>query len=156
MFGVLKGRFRIFKTPCMFHKKEDIDNVFFTCVGLHNMLHAWNGRNEWECGVKWGGNDGAFDETGEHWGLPKRKQNDGSFVIVAPDDDFSRCGRLSFGANQEPQIIPHDFADMPEMDLNYLVDMQTETDQKFPLLQQKLVKNYALRKFQNTIAWLRS
>ena len=48
------------------------------------MLHAWDGRNEWECGVKWGGNDGAFDETGEHWGLPKRKQNDGSFVTVAP------------------------------------------------------------------------
>ena len=28
MFGVLKGLFRIFKTPCMFHKKEDIDNFF--------------------------------------------------------------------------------------------------------------------------------
>ena len=55
MFGVLKGRFRIFKTPCMFHKKDDIDNLFFTCVGLHNMLHAWDRRNEWECGVKWGG-----------------------------------------------------------------------------------------------------
>ena len=53
-------------------------------------------------------------------------------------------------------ISHHDFADMPEMDLNYLVDMQAETDQKFPLLQQKLVKNYALRKIQNTIAWLRS
>ena len=81
MFSVLKDRFRIIKTPCTFHtwcldtisSKEDIDNIFFTCVGLHNMLHAWNGRNEWECGVKWGGNDGAFDEAGEHWGLPKRK-----------------------------------------------------------------------------------
>ena len=32
MFGVLKDRCRIFKTPYMFHKKDDIDKLLFTCV----------------------------------------------------------------------------------------------------------------------------
>ena len=46
------------------------------------MLHAWDGRSGLECGVKWGGNDGAFDEAGEPWGLSKRKRADGSFMRV--------------------------------------------------------------------------
>lgn len=155
MFGVLKGRFRILKTPCLFHSKEHIDNMFLTCVGLHNMLHAWDRRDEWECGVKWGEKDGEFDDAGMQWGMPKRKQADGSFVTVQEGDDFSRCGRLSFGDNQVPVILQGN-ADMGEMDFNRLIEMQTETDQKFRALQQKLVKNYALRLKQGTTAWLRS
>ena len=50
-FGVLKGRFRFLKLPIQFHDKEVIDDMFLTCVGLHNMLHLWDGRGEWEMGV---------------------------------------------------------------------------------------------------------
>mmetsp|Transcript_25676 Transcript_25676/g.24534 ORF Transcript_25676/g.24534 Transcript_25676/m.24534 type:complete len:218 (+) Transcript_25676:1104-1757(+) len=154
MFGVLKGRFRILKTPILFHKKDDVDNMFFTCLGLHNMLHAWDGRNEWECGVKWGGKDGAFDDAGEHWGLPQRKQADGSYVTVKEGDDYSRCGRIAFGDNQEP-CMQNNF-DMEGMDLTKLVELQTETDQKFHALQCKLVRNHLLRTNEATTAWMRS
>ncbi|CAN0019648.1 unnamed protein product [Pylaiella littoralis] len=38
-FGILKGRFRILKLRLAYHCREDIDNIFFTCCILHNMLH---------------------------------------------------------------------------------------------------------------------
>ncbi|CAN0270408.1 unnamed protein product, partial [Pylaiella littoralis] len=37
-FGILKGRFRILKLRLAYHCREDIDNIFFTCFVLHNML----------------------------------------------------------------------------------------------------------------------
>ena len=41
-FGRFKSRFRMFKTPLTFHDKGDIDNAFFTCVALQNILLEWN------------------------------------------------------------------------------------------------------------------
>ena len=37
-FGILKNRFRILKTPMLFHDKATIDDIFWTCCVLHNML----------------------------------------------------------------------------------------------------------------------
>ncbi|CAN0416889.1 unnamed protein product, partial [Ascophyllum nodosum] len=37
-FGILRGRFRILKLPILFRSRERIDNAFFTCCILHNML----------------------------------------------------------------------------------------------------------------------
>ncbi|CAN0043663.1 unnamed protein product, partial [Pylaiella littoralis] len=45
-FGILKGRFRILKLGILFQNLEDIDNMFFTCCVLHNMLHAFDGLDE--------------------------------------------------------------------------------------------------------------
>lgn len=60
-FGIVKGRFRILKLPVMYRKQERIDNMFFTCVILHNMLHIYDGLGELEKGVKWNGVDGLHD-----------------------------------------------------------------------------------------------
>ncbi len=57
-FGILKGRCRILKLPMRLKTKEQIDDVVKTCVGLHNMLHDWDDRGKWECGVEWGEQDG--------------------------------------------------------------------------------------------------
>jgi hypothetical protein len=46
-FGRLKSRFRILKLPIQLHKKTQIDNVFFTCVTLQNMLHKWDALGKW-------------------------------------------------------------------------------------------------------------
>lgn len=42
-FGRLKGRFRILKTPMQFRdaSRRKIDNVFFTCCILHNLMMEW-------------------------------------------------------------------------------------------------------------------
>ncbi|CAM9508247.1 unnamed protein product [Pylaiella littoralis] len=53
-FGILKGRFRILKLGILFQCLEDIDNMFFTCCTLHNMLHAYDGLDELEPAVEWG------------------------------------------------------------------------------------------------------
>ncbi|CAM9274653.1 unnamed protein product, partial [Pylaiella littoralis] len=37
-FGILKGRFRTLKLRLAYHCREDIDDIFFTCCILHNML----------------------------------------------------------------------------------------------------------------------
>ena len=65
-FGRLKSRFRMLKTPVSFHSKTDIDNAFFTCVGLQNMLHGWDKEignlTMWDVEADWGDFD---DETPE-------------------------------------------------------------------------------------------
>lgn len=60
-FGILKGRFRILKLGILFQDKVDIDNMIFTCCTLHNMLHAFDGLNELESTVNWGGKAGLHD-----------------------------------------------------------------------------------------------
>ena len=42
-FGFLNGCFRILKLLIMFRKKEDIDNMFFTCCILHNIIRSYDG-----------------------------------------------------------------------------------------------------------------
>ena len=47
-FGILKARFRILKLPFEVHTKRQIDKIMFACVTLHNMLHSFDCRDEWE------------------------------------------------------------------------------------------------------------
>lgn len=60
-FGRLKGRFRILKLGFLFRDKGDIDNVWFTCCILHNILHDFDGLGDLEEGVHWDGVDGLHD-----------------------------------------------------------------------------------------------
>ena len=82
-FGILKGRFRILKLPIIFRKKSDIDNVFFTCCTIHNILHSFDGLDELEPDAQWAGGDGLHDA----W-------------IANPTTDFSSVGRGEGGGRQ--------------------------------------------------------
>ncbi|CAN0185409.1 unnamed protein product [Pylaiella littoralis] len=64
-FGILKGRFRILKLGILFQSLEDINNMFFTCCTLHNMLHAFDGLDEFEPTVEWGGEGGSTRSLGQ-------------------------------------------------------------------------------------------
>lgn len=159
IFGVIKGRFRICKLPVLFHYKEQIDNMVHTCVGLHNMLHAWDERDIWVVGVRWGEKDGQFDDGGGgmYWGKPKIRRANGKLEHVIEGEDFSRCGRMSFGDQQVPLTVN----DMPlinidDIDIDKLVERHTERDSKFFVLQNKLVKNFNVQKNAGRIQWLRS
>ena len=62
-FGILKGRFRILKSPIRFHKKSEIDNVVFTCAVLHNMLLEYDyGHVDFGDNSPYLGEEGQFDE----------------------------------------------------------------------------------------------
>ena len=45
-FGILKGRFRIFKLPLMMNDFQEIDDMFVTCCILHNMCLDSDGRDQ--------------------------------------------------------------------------------------------------------------
>lgn len=52
-FGIVKSRFRIVKGVLQYHKKGDIDNIFFTCCILHNMLHTYDNMGEMDVAPGW-------------------------------------------------------------------------------------------------------
>ena len=63
VFGILKGRFRCLKLPIYHHDNAVIDNMFFTCCILHNMLLTEDGYDRrWENGVNWAGQVGNHEE----------------------------------------------------------------------------------------------
>ena len=87
------GRWRILKLPILLQKKDQVDNVVFTCVILHNMVHCFDGRDEWESGIEWGHADGNFDEDDEdtgNWGMPRIRGKDKVTREVLEDEDHSR------------------------------------------------------------------
>ncbi|CAN0414918.1 unnamed protein product, partial [Ectocarpus sp. 12 AP-2014] len=45
-FGIPKGRFRMLTLAMAYQEQERIDNVFFTCRILDNMLHTFDGMDE--------------------------------------------------------------------------------------------------------------
>jgi hypothetical protein len=64
VFGILKGRFRCLKLPIYHHDQETIDNMFFTCCIIHNMLLSEDGYDKrWEANINWGGQDGYHDSS---------------------------------------------------------------------------------------------
>ena len=63
VFGILKDRFRCLKLPIYLHDENVIDNMFFTCCILHNMLLTEDGYDRrWENGVNWAGQAGLHEE----------------------------------------------------------------------------------------------
>lgn len=47
-FGILKKRYAILKNRFRLHNQEDISDIFSCCCVLHNMLHSWDGYDDWE------------------------------------------------------------------------------------------------------------
>ena len=65
-FGILKGRFRILKVGIRLHGVQVVDDIWFTCCALHNMLLEVDGRSaEWRNGVRGFYEDSAQDEAVE-------------------------------------------------------------------------------------------
>lgn len=63
-FGILKGRFRIFKAPLRVHGTDAVDNIWCTCCALHNMLLDVDGLpKDWVPGTPtaWEGELGQFN-----------------------------------------------------------------------------------------------
>lgn len=87
------GRWQILKLPNLLQKKDQVDNVVFTSAILHNMVHCFDGRDEWESGIEWGHSDGNFDENDEdtrNWGMPRIRGKDNVTREVLEDEDHSR------------------------------------------------------------------
>ena len=70
-FGILKGRLRCLKLPIFYQSKSVIDNMFFTCCILHNILLNVDGYDaRWEEKFNWEGQAGHHAEeehNKKHW-----------------------------------------------------------------------------------------
>jgi hypothetical protein len=160
IFGILKGRFRLLKTPVLYHTKEDVDNIFFTCCALHNQLHQWDRRDEWENGMEWGTADGLFEEDTEpNYGTPMIRdvrERARPLRRAAADEDFSAVGTLHFG-NATVALLGTPPVAAGAMDFNALVELHAENEGAgFAELQAKLVKNYAVQLKMGVRVWMRS
>ncbi|CAB1109498.1 unnamed protein product [Ectocarpus sp. CCAP 1310/34] len=88
-FGVVKGRFRILKMAFLYRKRERIDNVFFTCLILHNMLLAYDDIKLLEADCDWAGADGELDDDIVHPEAP-RLASQVEAEVVERDNDFEQ------------------------------------------------------------------
>ena len=68
-FGILKGRFRILKSPIRIHDINEVDKIWKTCCSFHNWLLDIDGldkeytgkpTSEWERGIGLYGTDVPF------------------------------------------------------------------------------------------------
>ena len=176
MFGRLKNRFRILKTPIMFHLKERIDNLFLTCVALHNIIHVWDTelRNTrgWEVNTSSAydlnldddadGNpptDGMFqdevegggedDGQSKWWCRPELRTTGGLYEQAAEWTDFSGRGTMSFPLSPDGTPIERQL-DAP------FTPFLSESPAEFRKLQQQLVNHYSYHRSQSGSTWLRS
>jgi hypothetical protein len=155
-FGVLKARFRILKLPIEVHSKKKIDDIFFTCVTLHNILHSFDGKDNWDAvNFEWNEDDSQFvddADDAQYWGRPKVRRKNNEWEFARSAEDHSSVGSFFFGEDQVPVVGSPSVPISPER----LVEIHTETGAGFRVLVAKLVKNYVLRYAQRSVVWLRS
>ena len=142
-FGILKGRWRILKLPMRLHRQEQINDVVKVCVGLHNMLHDWDERDKWECGVEWGKGNGQFTDGGRHWGVPTVHG-----IPVERNADYSRFGRIMFKDQVALMREPDDIR------ITQHVDLHCETTKAWLVLQEQLVQHYKFQREAGDTQWL--
>jgi hypothetical protein len=133
-FGIMKGRWRILKTGIRLQSRAIIDDVFFTCCVLHNMLMEYDGlHKEWSAGVNFDGIDGLH-ETEDLRRIFGR-------LHVNRKTDLSKVGHIP-----RPVIIQGD-ADHEEED--------TECDDSFHSLNSALIEHFDVVSGENGIKWPR-
>jgi len=129
-FGILKGRFRILKLRMAYHKREYIDNIFFTCCILHNMLHTFDGMDVFEENVDWTGSAGHHDAW-EH----------------DPLTDFTSVGAK--GVLPQPEE-----GDGQEEECGEGGSVRKERHPEHAELKRQLIESFTFRKKNNDITWL--
>ncbi len=147
-FGILKGRFRCLKLPILIHDQQDIDNMFFTCCILHNMLLLHDERDKlWYNDVEWSGRDGEHD-IGDEDDWTHR-----SYAVIFGRalrklDDCSRMGN---------RLVPYTHNNQPthEMEEEEALDLCDE-EEEFYTLRTKLVAHYFYlwQNHRERIEWL--
>jgi hypothetical protein len=108
------------------------------------MLHDWDDRRKWECGVEWGKGDGNFTDGGKHWGVPTVNGEP-----VFAEADYSRFGRIMFNdqvilMRQERDVLP----------ISQVVDLHCENSKEWRILQEKLVRSYKFQRETRDTQWL--
>ena len=100
-FGILKARFRILKLPLQFQSAASIDAVFRSCLVLHSMILAADGR-------RYVGHSGSMAlASGEHASLcgARIRRRGRPELVVAPSTDVTSIGNWDLDGDA-PDIDP--------------------------------------------------
>lgn len=136
VFGVLKGRFRCLKLPIYYHDKNTIDNMFYCCCILHNILLHFDGLDtRWEDNVNYLGLDGDH----AHEDMIIFKQHLSRVRNLTPLTDYTIIGAI--GVEDRFRIVHG------ECDIEY--------ESTYLTLQKKLVDHFVWKYQHNQIQWLK-
>lgn len=135
-FGILKGRFRCLKLPIYYQDKVVIDNMFFTCCILHNVLLSLDGLDvRWEKGINWQGQYGDHDAED----MPSIFRRHRLRVAATTKTDYSLIGINAVANNYA--IVHGDIAE--------------EIEETHGTLKVKLIKHFCYKYRRHEIRWLK-
>lgn len=117
-FGILKKRFMCLKQAIRLHTKNEIDNMFFACCILHNILLASPPSNE---------NDAAEDTV----------DNDADTMIISHHIFAENDTIVTVGKILDNSIV---YAHSTNIGTN------VEVDDGFSKIRNKLIDDYSVRK----------
>jgi hypothetical protein len=128
VFGILKQRFRILKHAVELHNQEQIDNVFFTCCILHNILHHYDGFvGRWDNYVRWANED---PDAGGH------------------DDLYDGPQQRSMRARADVRVQVHAM-------VGYSIQADdTEYTDEYQILRRKLIIHHSISAKKKELCWL--
>lgn len=133
-FGRLKKRFRILKIPMLYHDVRKVDNVFYTCAILHNMLLKWDGQTLLQREEEADGyGDLAADATNNEHGVARKAGSTSPGYrgqLLHPEYDGTDLGRGGALVQFDPLTSP-------------LAMGQVEEEPDFYPFRQMLIRHYA-------------
>ena len=135
-FGSLKGRFRCLKVPIFYNTREVVDNMFFTCCIIHNILLTNDGLDSrWENEINYAGRDG--DHAAEDMFI--FRQHLSRVRNLTPDTDYTLMGVDS---------MRHRFS-------IYHGEEIEEYENSYSVLNKKLIDHFAYKYSVDEVMWLK-
>ena len=152
-FGIIKGRFRILKSPIRTRSIESVDKIWKTCCALHNWLLDIDGLDkEWQCGVlssDWEGQLGDFDTTIVPFAIQR-------MLLATPAYQSFDASGMGSGDDIVDDNIQNNTT-IAGRGLNAISTTHVNVVRQLShnLFRQKLIKHFHLNFEDNTIIWPR-
>lgn len=142
-FGMLKIRFKILKVPMLYGSEVTVDNIFYTCAILHNMLLRWDGRERME-----------GDQEEEGYG---HLSDDVIFKVEGGERHPRQAGQWAEGYKREQLHAGYDATRTghEQMDCHFVEQpadtTEVEEDHDFSARRHALIEDYAWRRHRRQV-----
>jgi hypothetical protein len=143
-FGILKKRFYILRIPFRFNEQKEIDNTFFTCCILHNILLRYDARTQ--------SNDHGL-EVLESDGDVSDFMNR-TIKVTRFNSDMNQYVRERIPINSLSDfsyVRDHQYVDDDEVHLEDIEDL--EDKRQFHELGAKLANHFMKKKLNREVLW---
>ena len=146
-YGILKKRFRFFKCPITLHNQDDIDNAYWTCCMIHNMILEHDGLDRlWEDGANWEAlnpNNDIIDETNtiiSDYIYSFTVHDPDTFIPVYAHDLIPENEIHSYDNNENNESVQHDI--LKRLLANHLQIMYREGKVRWPKHRKDAIDNF--------------